>query len=255
MQIDIPELCALARQGGQIAQGLFRRATARRKADHSYVTEADEQVEQLLVEQLRQRYPTIGIIGEESARHNTSNEYIWAIDPIDGTASFVAGLPVWGISIGLLHHGIPLLGVFYMPISDELYWNESATQAFFNGEPIRVREANAWDSQDWITVPSNSHRRYQIDFPGKARSMGSSVADLCYVARGGSVAALLSRCAIWDLAAGLAIAYAAGADSISLSGQHPDLPQMAQTGSTLLEPLIIANPEQLDQIRQIIRQR
>jgi myo-inositol-1(or 4)-monophosphatase len=255
MQLDISELQGWAREGGELARGLFRRATARRKADRSWVTEADEQVEQLLVPRLEQRYPECGIIGEEQTRNTLDREYVWAIDPIDGTASFVAGLPVWGVSIGLLRHGMPYMGVFYMPIPDELYWCEPGGPAFFNGTRVQALNDPTWDSEDWITVPSNTHRRYAIDFIGKARSLGSSVADCCYVARGSAMGALITQCSIWDLAAGLAILGAAGGSYTGISGRAPDLPAMTLDGSKLTEPLVAAGPANLEPLRSRISVR
>jgi fructose-1,6-bisphosphatase/inositol monophosphatase family enzyme len=107
IDIDIEELQVWARECGDIALRLFNRVKAQRKADNSPVTEADVTIERMLVERLTQRYPDHGIIGEEQTRIDITKEYVWALDPIDGTASFVAGLPVWGISIGLLHRGVP----------------------------------------------------------------------------------------------------------------------------------------------------
>jgi myo-inositol-1(or 4)-monophosphatase len=255
MQIDLSELQDLAREGGKLARSYFRHATASRKADSSWVTEADIAVEQLLIGHLRVRYPTCGFIGEEQSRSDLEREYVWAIDPIDGTGAFVNGLPVWGVSIGLLHHGQPYLGAFYVPIADELYWNDPAGGAFLNGELIQVIGPRAWDTEDWIAIPSNSHRRYTISFPGKARSFGSSVADLCFVARGSALGALLTRCAIWDLAAGLAILGAAGGAYTGLSGAPPDLPGMTRSGDVLREPLVVSSPAHLEPLRASIGTR
>jgi myo-inositol-1(or 4)-monophosphatase len=253
--IDLDELHGWAREGGELARSYFRRTTARRKADRSVVTEADLEVERLLVERLSARYPSYGIIGEENARQDLDRELIWAIDPIDGTAAFVAGLPFWGISIGLLQGNTPVLGVFYMPIPDELYWSVPGQGAFCNGTPLHVAGARAWDGEDWLAIPSNSHRRFSIDFPGKTRSLGSSVANLCYVARGSALGVLLTRCAIWDLVAGLAILFAAGGAYTGLSGQAPDLAAMVATGAILPEPVVAAGPAHLEMLRTGITPR
>jgi myo-inositol-1(or 4)-monophosphatase len=252
MEIDLSELRGWAREGGAIARGYFQNTAGRRKADRSWVTEGDIEVERILVQRISARYPDHGIIGEEKARHALKQEFVWAIDPIDGTACFVAGLPSWGVSIGLLRHGIPYLGVFYMPISDEIYWSVPGGGAFFNDTPIHVAGPGEWDNESWISVPSNSHRRYTINFSGKVRSLGSTVADLCFVARGSATGTLLTRCAIWDLAAGLSILREAGGMYIGLSGQMPDLPAMAQDGSLLPEPLLAAGPDHLDRLRAVI---
>jgi myo-inositol-1(or 4)-monophosphatase len=252
IDLDISQLHTWVYECGQIARGHFRNVNASQKADRSFVTAADLEIEHFLVERLSTQYPTCGIIGEELTRSNLDREYVWAIDPIDGTGAFVHGLPIWGISLGLLRNGMPYYGMFYMPIPDELYWNEPDGAAFFNEKPIQVIDQRAWDSEDWIAVPSNTHRRYMIDFLGKARSFGSSVADICAVARGSALGSLLTRCAIWDLAAGLAILNAAGGVYSGLSGSLPDLPQMARDGSVLTEPLVVSGTAHINALRASI---
>jgi myo-inositol-1(or 4)-monophosphatase len=253
--IDIAELRGWAQECGAYARSHFNRTEGRRKADRSYVTDVDVEIERMLDERLAARYPDYGIVGEERGRRQSADSpYTWAIDPIDGTASFVTGLPIWGVSIGLLHNSRPYLGVFYMPMIDELYWNEPGAGAFFNGQPIQVIGARPWDSEDWISVPSNAHRRYTIDFLGKTRSLGSVVADLCYTARGSALGSLIGRCSIWDIAAGLAIVEAAGGASVGISGQQPDLKLMLG-GTPLPEPMVVSGPNHLEALRSGIQYR
>ena len=76
----------------------------------------------LLVERITARYPDHGILGEEQTRQGLDREFLWALDPLDGTALFVAGLPTWGISAGLLRHGAPYFGMIYFPLLDDCYW-------------------------------------------------------------------------------------------------------------------------------------
>ncbi len=252
--IDIAELHTWARECGAYAHSQFNRVVGRRKADRSYVTDVDEEVERMLVARLAERYPAFGIVGEERERSAGQKEYVWAIDPIDGTASFVYGLPIWGVSIGLLRRGRPYLGVFYMPVVDELYWNVPGEGAYLNGEPIRAIAEHSWDGEDWISVPSNAHRRYAIDYRGKTRSLGSVVADMCYTARGSALGSLVGRCSIWDVTGGLAIAEAAGATYTGLSGRQPNLLDMLD-GAQLPEPMIVAHPLHLETLRSRIQYR
>ncbi|NJL34006.1 MAG: inositol monophosphatase [Chloroflexaceae bacterium] len=182
--IDVAEVCAWAREAGAIALRHFRTVQGQRKADNSIVTQADLEIEQMLRERIQQRYPHHAIIGEEQGGDVTGHEYIWALDPVDGTNAFAFGLPTWGISIGILRNSQPFLGVIYIPVSDDMYWNEAAAQAYWNGQPIRVSAATDYDGQDWITVSSYAHLDYDITFRGKTRSTGSTVAHCCYVAQG-----------------------------------------------------------------------
>ncbi len=253
-QIDLAELRQWIREAGQMARHYFNRVAGRRKADHSWVTEADIAIEHMLVERIAASYPTHGIIGEEQTRRSVDHEYVWAIDPLDGTASFITGLPTWGISLGLLRNRTPYLGVCYLPLLDDCYWNEPDGGAFLNGHTIHVIEPRAWESEDWIAVPSNTHRRFSINFPAKSRSLGSAVVSICYVARGSAVGALLNRLSIWDIAGSLAILQAAGGCAIGLSGHPLDTTGMLN-GNSLAEPVVVGEATHVTTLRSGIQVR
>jgi myo-inositol-1(or 4)-monophosphatase len=247
-EIDIAELRTWMHECGAIALRSFRNVIGHRKADHSWVTEADVEIERGLVERITARYPDHGILGEEQTRQGLDREFLWALDPIDGTALFVAGLPGWGISAGLLRHGTPYFGMIYFPLLDDCYWAGPDGSAMLNDQPIHVLPPRPSDSQDWIATPSNAHRRFTIDFDGKTRGLGSTVGPFCYVARGSAVGALISRAAIWDIAAGLAILNAAGGGAVGLSGAPINTRAMLD-GRLLDEPVILAAPHQIPVLR------
>lgn len=253
--MNIGRVHSWAEEAGAIALGYFNVVEARVKADRSLVTAADEEIEALLRRRIAEAYPEHGIIGEEQGGVRGAAEYLWAIDPIDGTSGFVQGLPIWGISIGLLHGGEPILGCFYMPLLREWYEVDIDGPATFNGKPMAVTTDAVLDGEAWICVPSNSHRRYTIDFPGKTRSLGSMAAYLCYVARGAAMGALIGRPAIWDIAAGLAILRRAGGDVRLLdSGDRLDVGSML-AGHPPHEPLIAGAPAALHMLQEHIRRR
>ncbi|MCU0493727.1 MAG: inositol-phosphate phosphatase, partial [Chloroflexaceae bacterium] len=105
--VDIAEICAWARESGDIARGYFNNVARERKADTSVVTQADREIEAMLRVRLRERYPDHGVMGEEGGIGEIDREFVWSLDPLDGTAAFVAGLPLWCVSIGLLRRGEP----------------------------------------------------------------------------------------------------------------------------------------------------
>jgi myo-inositol-1(or 4)-monophosphatase len=251
---DLEEIRSWTRDAGAIARQYFRQDTGRRKADQSWVTQADLAIERVLVERLTARYPTHGIIAEEQTRHQTGSEFLWALDPLDGTASFVAGLPTWGVSLGLLRDGVPYLGVVYLPLLDDCYWATPSGDAFLNGRAIHVAAPRTWEREDWISTPSNMHRRFSLDFAGKTRSLGCTAASLCYVARGNAVGALLTHAAIWDIAAGLAILWAAGGVAVGLSGVALDTTTMLD-GRLLPEPVIVGAKSHVNGLLPIIQER
>jgi histidinol phosphatase-like enzyme (inositol monophosphatase family) len=85
------------------------------------VTEADRAAETVIRHKIRERFPSHGILGEEFEAERLDAEYIWVIDPIDGTRAFICGLPTWGTLIGLKRHGTPVLGVMNQPYTGEMF--------------------------------------------------------------------------------------------------------------------------------------
>ncbi len=256
--IDIAEVCSWAREGGDIARHYFHAAHTvleqHRKADNSAVTRADIEIEQLLRARIQQRYPEHGVMGEEQGIGAVEREFVWSLDPLDGTDAFVHGLPVWAVSIGVLRAGAPYLGVVYLPLVDDCYWNDGAGRAYCNDQRIQVTATASFSSQDSILVPSAAHRQYAISFPGKTRSMGSFAAHCCYVARGGVMGALLGYPQLWDIAAGSAILQDAGGVAVDLSGQKFDMRPLLD-GSKPGVPLFISTPALVSELLPYIRLR
>ena len=244
--VDFDWLEHVVRAAGAIALRHFRHASAMRKPDNTLVTVADRQVEAFLREALSQAFPADGLLGEEMAAQCGHSGRVWAIDPIDGTATYAAGLPVWGVSVGLLQDWQPLAGIFYMPLLDELYLSDGR-QALFNGQVVRVDESQHIDSESFLVVTSETHRTYRIDFEGKTRTFGSAAAHICYVARGTAVAALLGRLSLWDIAGALPVLQAAGGSLAYLThtAQPLDLSSLAD-GRKTAEPLLAGAPWALE---------
>ncbi|NJN17400.1 MAG: inositol-phosphate phosphatase [Oscillochloris sp.] len=253
-EIDLAVVQAWAREGGTLARTYFNRVAGTHKPDNSLVTEADVAVEQLLRARISEQYPDHGIIGEEGGFGAVDREFVWAIDPIDGTGGFVSGLPIWCVSIGLMRRGEAYLGVIYLPILDDCYAADATGPAYRNDEVIMVRPPNPPGVNDWIAVPSSAHRDYRIKYPGKVRGLGSIAAECCYVARGTALGALIGRPKLWDLAAGIAIMRAAGAVVVGMSGA-PLATQALLQGAKVPEPLLIAHPEMIPVLQGWIERR
>ena len=115
------------------------------KSDSSYVTDTDKAIETRLRALIEQRCPGHSIMGEEFGSHARDAEYVWVLVPIDGTAPFVAGIPVYGSLIGLARGGVPWLGVIEHPATDERWLGIAGERSFFNGEPIRTRSLESVD--------------------------------------------------------------------------------------------------------------
>ena len=106
----------VAQDAGEVAQRYGEDVQTVRKADGSLVSEADRAVEQLIRRRLQARWPHDGLIGEELGIDDLTQARVWCLDPIDGTHNFVAGLPLWVVSIGLCEHGLPTAGVVHAPM-------------------------------------------------------------------------------------------------------------------------------------------
>lgn len=109
------------------------------KADRSFVTSLDGQIEARLREMIGSRYPGHGILGEEAGAQALDAEAVWILDPIDGTAPFIAGLPVFGTLIALAWQGVPVLGVMHLPVTNQRYVGVAGRASTLNGTPIRTR--------------------------------------------------------------------------------------------------------------------
>lgn len=250
--VDLDLLREWARQAGEIALRYFNRVDGSRKTDRSLVTDADYEIEDLLAGYVKATYPEHGVIGEEGTK-DVRGEFVWAIDPLDGTRAFLAGLPIWGISIGLLRRGTPSLGVFYMPLLDEWYYSPSAAcGAFWNDQAIQCPARDEWREDSLLCVPSDVHRRYDIDFPGITRALGSTAAHQCFVARGNAAALLMDNPGVWDIAAGAAILLAAGGTLRTLAGAEVDFARLLQDGKSD-NAILGAHPSIIDSLAHYIR--
>jgi len=130
----------LADAAGAIVRPYFRTALAvDDKADESPVTIADRQAEAALRRLIEARFPQHGIIGEEHGSLRTDAELVWVLDPIDGTKSFISGVPLFGTLIALTERGTPILGVIDQPISGERWVGARGHPSTLDGKPIRTR--------------------------------------------------------------------------------------------------------------------
>ena len=134
----------LARQAGQFAKAhfdAFDTLVIESKGHQDLVSNADKDTETLIRAAIEEHWPDDGIVGEEHGRKHGSSGYDWVIDPIDGTANFVRGIPQWCVAIAVARHGEAVAGVIFEPCSGELFHAGKGEGAFCNGKPIRVSQA------------------------------------------------------------------------------------------------------------------
>jgi inositol-phosphate phosphatase / L-galactose 1-phosphate phosphatase / histidinol-phosphatase len=130
----------LADTAGAVSRRYFRtRVEVIDKPDLSPVTIADREAEAAMRELIARRFPAHGIFGEEHGRERADAEFVWVLDPIDGTKSFISGVPLFGTLIALNQGGQPILGLIDQPISRERWLGVRGAAATLNGAPIRTR--------------------------------------------------------------------------------------------------------------------
>lgn len=213
----------LADEASALAIDYFERLTEidpRRKSDGTLVTLADEAVDRLIVQRIGERFPAHGVLSEEqTTRYDPSHRYTWVIDPIDGTTNFARGLPLWGVSIGLLDEGKPVMGVVDFPVLRQRYAARQGAGATQNGRPIYTTPLTELDNVHLMTQCTRTPRRYHLDVPLKRRMLGSVTVHFAQIASGAAVAGVESTPKIWDLAAVTPILLEAGGVIASVIGQ------------------------------------
>ena len=214
----------MARAAGQIQLDYFRSSSLGLKTkqnDSDVVTDADKASETLIKSMIHDKYPSHGIISEESDDENADREWRWVIDPLDGTTNFSQGLPIFSVSIALEHFGSAVVGVVYAPYIDEMFYAIQDGGSYLNGKKIccsskkKISECVVATGMpyDKNENPDNNLKEISLIAPvvRGIRRMGSAAVDLSYVAAGfldGYWELNLNR---WDVAAGVLIAEEAGA--------------------------------------------
>ncbi len=231
----LEELKRIALQAGEIilsARG--EKDVCEKTGLRDLVTKYDKLVEVFLREKLLAVLPEAGFMGEESMHQENWEawEWLFVVDPIDGTTNFVQGFANSAVSIGLLHHGKVQYGVVFNPYADELYWAERGKGAFLNGSPIRCGDRDLTHSLlmfgsalYYPELQKRTLRIFEKAFPvvQDIRRFGSAALDLCYVASGKGGVFFEARLCPWDYAAGSLIAEEAGAVVSSMEGGALDL--------------------------------
>lgn len=195
----------------------FRHSVVSHKADGSEVTEADRRGEEVIRELLARRFPDHAILGEEFGGGEVSTGWQWVIDPIDGTASFVLGSPMFGTLVGLLEDGEPVVGVVHAPALHETVYAGRGLGCWFvegGGAPARVKVSTAAQVSDAVVLgPSHSGGRTPAERERRVRRLlplvrrarkfqfGGDCLRHALVCRGVAHAAIDLEVSPWDIAA------------------------------------------------------
>jgi myo-inositol-1(or 4)-monophosphatase len=232
----------------------FGRVQGLEKDDGSLVTESDRWADNEIRSSIAAVFPDHAILSEENEHGFTDAQWTWIIDPLDGTTNFTRGIPLWGISIGLLYYGEPVFGyVYFPPVSQSFYgyWAGSTgldlpTGAFLNNKPIHVSQ-DLPSGNHFFSLCARSLQIWQPGFPCKIRMLGVATYNFLAVAAGTSLGGVEATPKIWDLAAVWAILHAAGGRWTSLRDE-PTFPAVVgrDYGSYAMPSLIVNRSELAD---------
>ena len=275
-----------ARGAGDLLAGHFGKTISveyKDKAQQDPVTAADKETQSYLERRIAERFPIHGILGEEddaSADGDTvAPDYLWVLDPLDGTTNFMNGLPVYASSIGVLHRGIPVAGAVYIPWPTEtgsgiVVHCRAGGGAFADGEPINVYETERLRGDRLVGLPGSFGASTRMGKGlkgqplGQLRVTGSIAYELAMTAMGVLQFAVIGAPRMWDMLGGaVAVQEAGGTVMTRLSGRkqwHPMdslVPTWEEKPPTMADlrkwvaPLVAANPTLAPLIANNLHQR
>ena len=181
------------------------------KSDHAWdvVTKADLLSEKIIISALKKKYPEHGIVSEERGALNEGAEYVWIIDPIDGTLNFSLGVPMFGVMICLVHRGDVILSAINLPATGELFFAKAGKGAYLNGKRIRCSRMKNFDNSfgcgsatmsgrtaKFVRQVLRAGRKHRIQLG----SFGSMSSNACYVACGRRDWIVPLNGKVWDFA-------------------------------------------------------
>lgn len=225
---DAGQLAAIEESAAEVAAaaGAFLLDRFRSRLDITFkdhhetdpVTEVDRAVEDLVRGHVRERFPDHAVLGEEGDDSGPDGaEFVWVVDPLDGTSNFINGLASFACSIGVLWRGVPVVGAVFVPSSRHLrpgvYRGSLGGGVRFEDEAFRFDPADAPSSARLSGLPAGTTgvtgpkgRRF-----GVARTLGSMAVELVFTAEGTFQLTMFEGAKIWDVAGGVAVCLEAGA--------------------------------------------
>lgn len=260
--IDLPDLRPqvedIARAAGHFLrtqQATFSQERVSLKSLNALVSDVDENAEELIVSALNSLLPEAGFLTEEGTVHqNTNTNYYWVIDPLDGTTNFVHGLPIFSVSIALMHQDEPILGVVYEVGMDECFSATKGGGTTLNGN--RVRTSTTTELKDSLLATGFPY----YDFSGVAgfqrtleyfypktrgiRRIGTAAVDLAYTACGRFEGYFEYGLSPWDVAAGILLVREAGGQICDYQGDNAPIDSKS---------IIAANKGVFDDVLKVIQ--
>ena len=218
----IEKIQLIAKEAGSvIKEGFGKNFSIEFKTNESnLVTEIDQKSEKLIKEFISKEFPTHSILAEESGSTKGSSEYLWVIDPLDGTTNFAHGLPIFSVSIGVQKNGETICGVVYDVMRDAMYSAEIGNGTYCDSQKLSVSKNDNLKRSVLVTGfpydiadnPNNAIERFGAFLRNSraVRRLGSAAIDLCYVASGVFDGYWEVSLHPWDMCAGQLLVEEAG---------------------------------------------
>ena len=200
------------------------------KGPGDFVTASDKKVEKILIDELHKARPNYSILSEEIGKINNDESFKWIIDPIDGTANFLHGIPHFAISIGLEHDREIICGIIYDPIKDEMFVAEKGNGSYLNNQRIRVSSRSKLENCIIFTggpkigvknreLFLKEYNNVSSKVPTSIRKLGSASLDMAYVAAGRCDGFWQRDLKYWDIAAGIILVRESGGFVTDFKGE------------------------------------
>ena len=201
------------------------------KGPGDFVSAADKKVEKVLIEELQKARPDYSILSEEIGLIDNDKSFKWIIDPIDGTANFLHGIPHFAISIGLEHNKEIICGIIYDPIKDEMFVAEKGNGSYLNNQRMRVSSRSKLkDCMIFTGGPKIASEDRQLSLKEynnfsstvlvPIRKLGSAALDMAYVAAGRCDGFWQRNLNYWDIAAGIILVKESGGFVTDFDGEN-----------------------------------
>ena len=238
---ELRDLTSVANDAVDLARDLFTSTaigSLLKKSDRDFASDLDFKIERAVRDYLSSATPSIGFLGEEegATEEIAPGATHWVLDPVDGTANLIHGIPLCGISLGLIQGGTPIVGVIDLPLLKERYSAHRGGPALLNGEIIAASTTSSLSTAvismgDFATGPgadSRNAKRHAISqaLAGQVeriRMLGAASIDLAWVAAGRLGGSVMLSNKPWDVAAGVVIARQAGAIVLDVDGSSHGL--------------------------------
>lgn len=228
----IEDIISIAKEAGEIIRnGFGTDFNIEYKTNESnLVTEIDKASEKLITEFIKKKYPTHGILAEEGGETRNTSEYVWVVDPLDGTTNFAHGLPIFSVSIGVQKDNKTIAGTVYDVMNNIIYSSELGSGAFANDRKLSVSKNGNLSHAVLVTGfpynisenPETALEKFAalIKASRAVRRLGSAAIDLCYVARGVFDGFWEVQLNPWDMCAGKLIVEEAGGVVTDFAGNE-----------------------------------